>query len=116
MHELEIRDTSHEIMEVIPQAPGLERIRKVLAASAWKGLGSEWDDGRARKRRKVDARGREERAKEVKHYTMDQLRSVVQASEEELRKGLKARNVVEVDSRYLWARCRFSRQKRTRGQ
>jgi sister chromatid cohesion protein DCC1 len=37
---LEIRDISHEVLECVPQAANLERIRTVLKPSAWAGLGS----------------------------------------------------------------------------
>lgn len=69
-------------------APNLERIRTVLRASAWEGMGG----GGLGKRKREDGDGRK-----VKRWTKEQLRSVVQASEAELEQGLKERNVIEVD-------------------
>jgi sister chromatid cohesion protein DCC1 len=89
-------------MELVPQAPALGRIRKLLQPTAWKGLGSDWDgdSSRARKRRKLGGACEEAAgAKEARVYTMDQMRSVIQASEAELQKGLRERNVVEVDGK-----------------
>ena len=83
---LEIRDISHEVLECVPQAANLERIRIVLRESAWGGLGS--DAGNTSKKRK---RG------DIRKWTRAQLESVVQASEGELERGLRERNVVEID-------------------
>ncbi|RSH90931.1 hypothetical protein EHS25_010107 [Saitozyma podzolica] len=71
---LEIRDVCHSILEPLPCAPNLERIRKLLRPSSWRGLGE--DDAGS-------------------------LGSVIQASDGELEKGLRERNVVEVDDRML---------------
>lgn len=100
---LEIRDVSHEIMELVPQAPTLGRIRKLLQPSAWKGLGSDWEGDSRKKRRKL-AHGKEEGSgggEGGKVYTMDMMRSVVQASEAELAKGLRGRNVVEINGELM---------------
>lgn len=86
---LQIRDICHQVLECVPVAPNLERIRTVLRASAWEGMGS----GGLGKRKREDGDGRK-----VKRWTKEQLRSVVQASEAELEQGLKERNVIEVDS------------------
>lgn len=83
---LEIRDIAHEVFECVPQAANLERIRVVLRESAWKGLGSS-----------PDPRGKKRKRDEVRRWTRAQLESVVQASEGELERGLRERNVVEID-------------------
>ncbi|ADV25745.1 sister chromatid cohesion protein DCC1 [Cryptococcus gattii E566] len=88
---LQIRDICHQVLECVPVAPNLERIRTVLRASAWEGMG----DGLG-KRKREDGDGRK-----VKRWTKEQLRSVVQASDAELEQGLKERNVIEVDGRML---------------
>ncbi|OWZ73922.1 hypothetical protein AYX14_00647 [Cryptococcus neoformans] len=88
---LQIRDICHQVLECVPVAPNLERIRTVLKASAWEGIGSGLG-----KRKREDEDGRK-----VKRWTKEQLRSVVQASEAELEQGLKERNVIEVDGRML---------------
>lgn len=101
--ELEIRDTSHEIIELVPQPPDVERIRSVLRASAWRGLGHPLPGAAGKKRKRAD--GVEEQ-NVGRRYTLEQLRSVVQASEAELGKALKERNVVEIDGESLvptWA-------------
>lgn len=85
---LEIRDISHEVLECVPQAANLERIRTVLRDSAWPGL--DGDDGRR------TGLGKRKRG-QGRQWTRAQLESVVQASEGELDRGLKDRNVVEVD-------------------
>ncbi|ORX37246.1 sister chromatid cohesion protein Dcc1 [Kockovaella imperatae] len=78
---LEIRDTSHQVIECVPRAPDLERIRTLLKPSQWEGMDS--------KKRKRDM------------WTRDQLGSVIQASEKELEMGLKERNVVEYQGRMM---------------
>ncbi|KIR32228.1 sister chromatid cohesion protein DCC1 [Cryptococcus deuterogattii MMRL2647] len=88
---LQIRDICHQVLECVPVAPNLERIRTVLRASAWEGMG-----GGLGKRKREDDDGRK-----VKRWTKEQLRSVVQASDAELEQGLKERNVIEVDGRML---------------
>ncbi|KIR53055.1 sister chromatid cohesion protein DCC1 [Cryptococcus gattii Ru294] len=88
---LQIRDICHQVLECVPVAPNLERIRTVLRASAWEGMG-----GGLGKRKREDGDGRK-----VKRWTKEQLRSVVQASDAELEQGLKERNVIEVDGRML---------------
>ncbi|KIR58492.1 sister chromatid cohesion protein DCC1 [Cryptococcus bacillisporus CA1873] len=88
---LQIRDICHQVLECIPVAPNLERIRTVLRASAWEGMG-----GGLGKRKREDGDGRK-----LKRWTKEQLRSVVQASDAELEQGLKERNVIEVDGRML---------------
>jgi len=75
---LEVRDVCHEILECVPQAANLERIRTVLKPSQWAGLG----------KRKRD---------EGRRWTRAQLESVVQGSEGEFKAGLSERNVVEVE-------------------
>ncbi len=79
---LEIRDICHEILECVPQAGQLERIRSVLRPTQWEGLG--------KRKREVDQGG-------GRRWTRAQLASVVQGSEVELQAGLKERNVVEID-------------------
>jgi sister chromatid cohesion protein DCC1 len=71
----------------------VERIRSALRASAWKGLGHPLPGGAGKKRKRAD--GGE--GDVGRRYTLEQLRSVVQASEAELDKALKERNVVEID-------------------
>ena len=83
---LEIRDISHEVLECVPQAANIERIRMVLRESAWGGLGSDLEK-KSKKRKRGD----------VRKWTRAQLESVVQASEGELERGLRERNVVEID-------------------
>jgi len=83
---LEIRDISHEVLECLPQAANLERIRLILRESAWGGLGSDTET-KSKKRKRGD----------VRKWTRAQLESVVQASEGELEKGLRERNVIEID-------------------
>ena len=80
---LEIRDVSHEILELVPYAPNLERIRTLLRPTAWKGLGQSLSTLGKRKR----DRG----------WTRVQMESVIQGSDAELAGGLKERNVVEID-------------------
>lgn len=87
---LQIRDICHQVLECIPVAPNLERIRTVLRASAWEGMG-----GGLGKRKREDGDGRK-----LKRWTKEQLRSVVQASDAELEQGLKERNVIEVDGEF----------------
>lgn len=69
----------------MPQAADLERIRRLLKDSQWGGMEEELE--RPSKRRKTDG----------KRWTRAQLESVVQASPTELEKGLRDRNVIEVD-------------------
>ena len=115
---LEVRDLCHGVLECLPQAPDLERIRILLKPSQWQGVDStslesrseseEEDEdlpGTKRKRRsvngtasrpgKVEKNGRNR--KKVKRWTRAQLESVIQASDAELEEGLRERNVVEVD-------------------
>ncbi|WVO24971.1 uncharacterized protein IAS62_006354 [Cryptococcus decagattii] len=87
---LQIRDICHQVLECVPVAPNLGRIRTVLRASAWEGMG-----GGLGKRKREDGDGRK-----VKRWTKEQLRSVVQASDAELEQGLKERNVIEVDGEF----------------
>ncbi|WWD18653.1 hypothetical protein CI109_103106 [Kwoniella shandongensis] len=89
---LEVRDTCHQILECVPIAPNLERIRTVLKDSAWQGLGS--GAGALGKRKRANG-------KKEKRWTRAMLGSVIQASEGELERGLKERCVVEVDGRML---------------
>lgn len=98
---LEIRDISHHVLEPVSQAPNLERLRTILKPSAWQGLGvspggtmfdGEEGEGRPLKRARAGSA-------EVKRYTREQLESVIQASTAELDKGLKERNIVEVDGK-----------------
>jgi sister chromatid cohesion protein DCC1 len=84
---LEIRDISHELLECLPQAANLERIRTVLKGSAWGGLESDTGMSNSKKRKRGEGR----------RWTRAQLDSVVQASEGELERGLRERNVVELD-------------------
>jgi hypothetical protein len=84
---LEIRDISHELLECLPQAANLERIRTVLKESAWGGLGSDPGMSNSKKRKRGEGR----------RWTRAQLDSVVQASEGEIERGLRERNVVELD-------------------
>ncbi|WRT67975.1 uncharacterized protein IL334_004949 [Kwoniella shivajii] len=86
---LQVRDTCHEILECVPVAPNLERIRTILKDSAWQGLNSS-----TLGKRKRDS-------KKIKKWTRDQLNSVIQGSEEELAIGLKERNVIEIDGKML---------------
>ncbi|KAL7423046.1 Ctf8p and Ctf18p associating protein [Cryptotrichosporon argae] len=97
----EIRDTKHEVLECVPQAANVERVRMLLRDSAWGGLGAgtgtgAGDDG-------VGAGGvLGKRKRETgKRYTRQMLESVIQASEKELSAGLRERNVVEVDGHML---------------
>jgi sister chromatid cohesion protein DCC1 len=43
--ELHLQDTSHEILELIPIAPRLERIDKILKTSRWGGMGESTGSG-----------------------------------------------------------------------
>lgn len=97
---LQIRDICHQVLECVPVAPNLERIRTVLKASAWEGMGSGLG-----KRKREDGDGRK-----VKRWTKEQLRSVVQASEAELEQGLKERNVIEVDGEFDFHKLRLTFQ------
>ena len=81
---LEIRDTCHEVLECLPQAANLGRIRTVLKNSQWEGMA-----GTKRKR-----------GEGGKKWTRAQLESVVQASEAELAIGLRERDVVEMDGEF----------------
>lgn len=87
---LEIRDISHEVLECLPQAANLERIRTVLKESAWKGLDGDLSDPR-------NGVGKKRKRGEGRRWTKRQMDSVIQASEAELERGLKERNVVEVE-------------------
>jgi sister chromatid cohesion protein DCC1 len=100
---LEIRDICHAILEPLPHAPNLERIRTILRPSAWKGLGEDaaLEKGRGKKRRRAEG-GEDD---EVRRYTRAQLESVIQASDAELEKGLRERNVVEVEGRSTLTSC-----------
>ncbi|KAK8858758.1 hypothetical protein IAR55_002987 [Kwoniella newhampshirensis] len=93
---LEVRDVCHQILECVPVAPNLERIRTVLRDSAWQGLGS--NAVALGKRKRGDGK---RKGKEGKRWTRAMLGSVVQASEGELERGLRERCVVEVDGRML---------------
>jgi sister chromatid cohesion protein DCC1 len=64
----------------------------VLRESAWGGLGSDLEK-KSKKRKRGD----------VRKWTRAQLDSVVQASEGELERGLRERNVVEIDGMSLLA-------------
>ncbi|WVQ65574.1 uncharacterized protein L199_003752 [Kwoniella botswanensis] len=91
---LQIRDTCHEILECVAISPNLERIRTILKDSAWKGINSSTNNN-------LGKRKRADQEKKVKKWTRDQLSSVIQCSEEELEKGLKERNVIEVNGKML---------------
>ncbi|ORY25957.1 sister chromatid cohesion protein Dcc1 [Naematelia encephala] len=84
---LEIRDTCHQVLECVPQAASLERIRTVLRESAWEGTGT------LGKRKRGD--------KEPRRYTREMLGSVIQGSEVELERGLKERNVIPYRGRMM---------------
>jgi sister chromatid cohesion protein DCC1 len=84
--QLEIRGIEHQVLECVPQAADLERIRRLLRESQWEGLELGLSGGEGRKQAK---RGRK--------WTKAQLESVVQASPAELDRGLRERNVIEVD-------------------
>ena len=87
-NQLEIRGINHEVLECLPQAADVDRIRLLLRDSAWTGLeGLGGTSGN--KRRKGDKSGR--------RWTRAQLESVVQASTKELDDGLKEQNVVEFE-------------------
>lgn len=81
---LHLRDTCHEVLECVPSAGRVERIRTVLRESAWTGL-----DANECKR------------KRCKRYTRAQLESIIQACDEELERGLRSHNVVEVDGHMM---------------
>ena len=102
VHTLQVRDTCHQILECVPQAPDLERIRTILRASQWQGMDSDLaatsTGGRSGKRKYSAAHGDDSGgAKRVKRWTREQLGSVIQASEQELGLGLRERNVIQVD-------------------
>lgn len=82
---LEIRGIEHQVLECMPQAADLERIRRLLRDTQWEGLST--DSDRPSKKRRVGG----------KRWTRNQLESVIQASSQELERGLKERNVIEVD-------------------
>ncbi|RXK40036.1 hypothetical protein M231_02676 [Tremella mesenterica] len=102
---LEIRDTRHEILECVPIAGNVERIRTLLRPTAWKGIGSENETGFGgmihRNERRAGGGYADDVKLRKKKYTRQQLLSVIQASEVELDKGLKERNVVAVDGTLL---------------
>lgn len=80
------------MLECVPQAADLERIRRLLKESQWQGM----EHGEpAGKRRRLDGKG-------GKRWTRAQLESVVQASEEELERGLRERNVIERDGELVF--------------
>lgn len=107
---LEIRDVSHEVLECVPQAANLERIWAVLRESAWPGLEGDVDADQGPSRLG-------KRKREARRWTRPQLESVVQASEAELDRGLKERNVVEVDGELPCHRIqRQGRGRRERGR
>lgn len=85
---LHLRDTCHEVLECVPSAGRVERIRTVLRDSAWGGLDAE-------------AAGGSRKRKRSKRYTRAQLESIIQACDAELEQGLRAHNVVEVDGHML---------------
>ncbi|WWC88665.1 uncharacterized protein L201_003578 [Kwoniella dendrophila CBS 6074] len=87
---LQIRDTCHEVLECVPIAPNLERIRTILKDSSWKGI-----NGNSLGKRKRNG-------KQVKKWTKDQMMSIIQSSEIELEQGLKDRNVIEVEGKMLY--------------
>ena len=66
----------------------------VLRESAWGGLGSDLEK-KSKKRKRGD----------VRKWTRAQLESVVQASEGELERGLRERNVVEIDGTFPVYSC-----------
>lgn len=96
---LEIRDICHQVIECVPTAANLDRIRTILRDSQWQGLGSEVNAGdHSSKRRKTSHGGQEGGRKTgVKTWTRAQLESVIQASEVELAAGLKERHVIEYE-------------------
>lgn len=111
---IEIRGTNHHILECVPQAADLERIRRLLRDSQWGGMAADAEEGeRARKRRKVGdgsagaghggVRGNVSGHGPGKRWTKGQLASVVQASQDELDRGLRERSVIEVDGELLAA-------------
>lgn len=61
-----------------------------MKQSAWKGLDGDLSDTNARV-------GKKRKRGEGRRWTKRQMESVIQASEAELERGLKERNVVEVD-------------------
>lgn len=83
------------MLECIPAAGRTDRLHTVLRESAWRGLGSDiWVTPRAGSKRK----------REGKRYTRAQISSIVQASEDELERALRANNIVEVDGYMLLLR------------
>lgn len=80
----------HEVLECVPAAGRVERVRAVLKESAWTGIDKERAGGEGRKKRK-----------RAKRYTRAQLESIIQASEDELSAAIKENNIVEVDGDML---------------
>lgn len=80
----------HEVLECVPAAGRVERVRAVLKESAWMGIDKERAGGEGRKKRK-----------RAKRYTRAQLESIIQASEDELSAAIKENNIVEVDGDML---------------
>lgn len=93
---LQLAATSHEILEAQPCPPRLERIGMLLRPSAWAGMEVDRWEGRAGDDDVPRGLGR--------RWTRRKLESVVQASDEELSRGLRERRVIEWDGEYsaLW--------------
>ncbi|KAJ9104618.1 hypothetical protein QFC21_002116 [Naganishia friedmannii] len=100
-----IQDTCHEILELTPTVPRLDRVEKLLRDTCWAGMRG-FGDTRGVKRSQNEAdndndhsadSGNPQKKKKPKRYTRAQLQSLIQASDAELDAGLKERNVIEVD-------------------
>jgi sister chromatid cohesion protein DCC1 len=93
-----VRDTCQQILECVPQAANLSRIRKLLKNTQWEGLNSSGGKKRKRQSWGHDGHHSEGNGKaKGRRYTREQLDSVVQASEGELSRGLRENNVIEVN-------------------
>ncbi|KAJ9113181.1 hypothetical protein QFC22_006020 [Naganishia vaughanmartiniae] len=90
-----IQDTAHEILELTPTVPRLDRLETLLKHTSWTGMRGFGDGAgglRGVKRSFVDERV----DMDGTHSAL--LQSLVQASDVELDAGLKDRNVIQVDA------------------
>lgn len=128
-----IQDTCHEILELTPTVPRLDRLERLLRDTAWTGMpgfgdnkdkdkgvsrgvkrslntgDDDDDDGNGNDDNDNDNAAIAKKEKKRRRYTRAQLQSLIQASDQELDEGLKARNVIQVDGGASLTRLSFPR-------
>ncbi|GJE95859.1 sister chromatid cohesion protein Dcc1 [Phanerochaete sordida] len=84
--DIVIRDTIHEVLEVVPTLPRLQRLTGMLR-------GREYDEGHEEDE-DVDMEEEEGRASKRRRFTYEDARDMLQASDLELARGLRERRIL----------------------